>query len=147
MMATGARGQRMKDSCNRIRQARRRAGLTQPALAEKVGVHRSAVAQWECAAGSHPTTEHLAMIALATSSSFEWLCTGRGRSSYLSDIMGGEETPAVLLEHSAQSEIEVRVLVAMRRLDFDATVAVVEMTEALAKSRKARISRQTPYSR
>ena len=131
---------------NRIRQARRHAGLTQPALAERVGVHRSAVAQWERDGGSHPTTEHLARIALATSTSFEWLSTGRGRSAYLSDIIGGEETPAVLLEHSAQSELEVRVLVAMRRLEFKATVAIVEMAEAFANLRKAKLSRRTAYS-
>lgn len=36
---------------NRIREARRRLGLTQRALAERVGVDKSAVAQWEGGGG------------------------------------------------------------------------------------------------
>ena len=83
---------------------------------------------------------------MATSTSFEWLSTGRGRSIYLSNIIGGAEAPALLLEHSAQSELEVRVLVAMRRLEFKASVASVEMAEAFANLRKAKLGRRTSYS-
>lgn len=128
----------MAEASDRVRQARRHARMTQPQLAERVGVHRSAVAQWERSTGPNPTTKNLARIALATGVSFEWLCTGRGRSVYLSDILAGEETPAVLLEHSAQSEAEARILLALRRMQYNSMLAVVELAEKLAGVREPR---------
>jgi transcriptional regulator with XRE-family HTH domain len=137
----------MKDTDNRIRQARRQAGLTQAGLAMRVGVHRSAVAQWEQAGGSHPTLENCARIAMTTSVSFEWLTTGRGRMKYCSDILPGDETPVALLEYSAQSETEVRALVALRKLELSSLLAIVDMAEALAHARAIKLNRRTPYSR
>jgi len=137
----------MSETANRIRQARRHADMSQSTLARKVGVHRSAVAQWEQRAGCHPTMENLARIAICTSVNFEWLATGRGRMSFESDIVGGEESPALLLEYSAQSETEVRGLTAMRRIDFRALLAVIEMMEALAEARELNPLRRAPYSR
>ncbi len=137
----------MQDNANRIRQARRHAGMSQSGLAGHVGVHRSAVAKWEQPRGCLPTVEHFARIALSTSVSFEWLTTGRGRMAYLSDILPGEETPVVLVDHSAQSETEVRALTAMRRLEFPSLLAVVDMIEGLASARELRLHRRTPYSR
>ena len=62
----------------RIRRARAMAQMTQVALAERVGVQRSAVAQWESRAGSRPSMENLIAIALHTGVRLEWLGTGRG---------------------------------------------------------------------
>jgi len=62
----------------RIRHARRCANLSQAELATLVAVGRSAVANWECAGDTSPSTERLAKIALSTDVSFEWLATGRG---------------------------------------------------------------------
>lgn len=138
----------MKSYSNRIRQARRNAKLSQKALAELVGVHRSAVAQWEQPGGSLPTMENLARIAITTAVQFEWLATGRGRMTYVSDLAPpGDETPAVLLEFSAQGEVEVRALASLRKLEFADGMAVVEMLEALADSRLLKLKRKTPYSR
>jgi transcriptional regulator with XRE-family HTH domain len=137
----------MKDTNNRIRQARRQAKLSQQGLATRVGVHRSAVAQWEQPEGSHPTVENLARVAITTAVNFEWLATGRGRMKFSSDLIQGEETPAVLLEYSAQSETEVRALAAMRKLGFRALVAIVDMMEALALGHQLKLGRKTPYSR
>jgi DNA-binding XRE family transcriptional regulator len=137
----------MKDIYNRIRQARRHAKLSQQMLATMVGVHRSAVAQWEKPGGSHPTVENSARIAITTSVNFEWLATGRGRMTYCSDIISGEETPALLLEYSAQSETEVRALAAMRKFDFASLIVIVEMIEGLAHARKLKLNRKTAYSR
>ena len=135
------------DTNNRIRQARRFAKLSQAELATRVGVHRSAVAQWEAPAGSRPTVDNLARIALSTGVQFEWLATGRGRMKYASDIVPSDETPALLLEHSAQSEAEVRGLVAMRLLDFKTMLAILELMESLGKTQQLRFKRKTPYSR
>ena len=137
----------MKDINNRIRQARRHAKLSQQTLATRVGVHRSAVAQWEKPGGSHPTVENSARVAITTAVNFEWLATGRGRMKYSSDIIPGEETPALLLEYSAQSETEVRALAAMRKFDFPSLVAIVEMMEGLAHAKQVKLNRKTAYSR
>ena len=63
----------------RIRLARRHAGLSQAALGAAVGVQRSAVGHWESARGKHPSMAHLREIALITGVQFEWLATGRGK--------------------------------------------------------------------
>lgn len=48
--------------CDTIRELRERAGLSQPALAKKVGVTRSAVNAWEMGL-SIPTTQYVAELA------------------------------------------------------------------------------------
>jgi transcriptional regulator with XRE-family HTH domain len=137
----------MRATNNRIRQARRSAKLSQAKLAERVGVHRSAVAQWEDAGGCHPTIEHCARLALATEVSFEWLVTGRGRMRYQSDLLGTEETPAVLLNFCAQSEVEERVLMVLRKLETHAQLAVLQMMENLVRPPTIKANRRTAYSR
>lgn len=132
---------------NRVRQARRAAKLSQVELAERVGVHRSAVAQWESVGGCHPTVENMARIAIATAVSFEWLATGRGRMKYQSDFLPGDEVPAVLLDYAAQGESEVRALAGLRRLDNPQIEAVVELIERLGKAHALKLKRKVPYSR
>ncbi|KFN40992.1 helix-turn-helix domain-containing protein [Arenimonas oryziterrae] len=126
----------MKTLTNRIRQARRAASYSQSELAQQVGVQRSAVAQWERQGGSRPTTENLSKIALATTINFEWLATGRGRMKLqLDGGDDGDEGPALLLQYFAQDEVEERMLVALRKLDYRECMALVEMTETLAQVR------------
>ena len=131
----------MKTATNRVRQARRHADLSQQQLATAVGVHRSAVAQWEQPGGSHPTVENLSRVAAVTRVHFEWLATGRGRMKFVSDLIP-EETPALLLDYSAQSETEAKALVALRHLDVPSALAVVEMLEALAKTQRLKLKRR-----
>ena len=134
----------MKIAANRIRQARRHANLSQQQLATLVGVHRSAVAQWEQPGGSHPTVENLARIAAVTAVQFEWLATGRGRMKFVSDLIPGEETPAVQIDYAAQSETEARALVALRHLDTTSALAIVEMIAALAKTQRLKLKKRKP---
>ena len=134
----------MKIAANRIRQARRHASLSQQQLATQVGVHRSAVAQWEQPGGSHPTVENLARLAAVTAVQFEWLATGRGRMKYLSDLIPGDEVPAALIDYAAQSETEARALLALRHLDTSSALAVVEMLVALAKTQRLKLKRRKP---
>ena len=63
---------------DRIRLARRHGGLSQAALADLVGVHRSAVSHWEAAQPKRPNIGHLLATAAATRVRFEWLATGHG---------------------------------------------------------------------
>ena len=122
----------MKNLSFRIRQARRKAALSQAGLADKVGVNRSAVAQWERVGGSRPTSENLARIAVATSIQFEWLATGRGRMTAKNVE---ENVQALHLNVYAHDEIEERMLLALRRLEYQHTIAITEMVESLAKGR------------
>lgn len=69
----------------RIRLARRHAGLSQAALGAAVGVQRSAVGHWESTQGKSPNVAHLREVALATGVQFEWLATGRGRMNLSQD--------------------------------------------------------------
>lgn len=134
-----------KPPSNRIRQARRSAKLSQVELATRLGVYRSAVAQWESAGGTHPTMEHLAQIAIATGTSLEWLGTGRGRMKFVSDLV--EEAPLVAVEFAAQDESEARVLVGLRKLEFAHVLAVIDLIESLGQTKALKLKRKVTYSR
>ena len=75
----------------RIRQARKRAGLSQVQLAARLGVTRGAVTNWEIPSRSNPCTAHLEQLANVTAVSFEWLATGRGQPAIVA-----LEAPAVV---------------------------------------------------
>ena len=62
----------------RIRRARTSRLYSQKELAMRLGVGRSAVANWECGMKA-PTSQRLQHLALITGVSYEWLATGRGR--------------------------------------------------------------------
>ena len=117
----------MFQHAERIKQARKDAGLSQGALAERLGVDRSAVAQWERQTAASPTVSNLAKIALVTGVSFEWLATGRGAR-----VIGGEgnEPPAFVMDYIAQSEYEERMLIAFRSLTALQQVPVLALLEA-----------------
>ncbi|WP_313253185.1 helix-turn-helix transcriptional regulator [Stenotrophomonas sp.] len=68
----------MEDMAARIRIARLRAAMTQGQLAERIGVTRSAVANWEISTRPKPNITHLVSIAIETNVSFEWIAIGRG---------------------------------------------------------------------
>src|SRR3546814_1150338 len=73
-------------SAQRIRLARRTAGLSQAQLALELGVQRSAVSHWEAQRGK-PSMNHLRQLALLTGVQFEWLATGRGAMTPSADTL------------------------------------------------------------
>lgn len=77
---------------DRIRRARRHAGLTQAALAELINVRRSAVSNWESANDVLPTMQNLISVAMVCGVSLEWLGTGRGAFSPESDDLANVPT-------------------------------------------------------
>lgn len=95
----------------RIRRARTVATLSQATLARRVGVHRSAVTQWERAPGTTPSVDHLLQVATVTGVAFEWLATGRGQSY---PEAGGFDM-AVVIQDYANDDLESRVLSGLRR--------------------------------
>ncbi|QDH69024.1 helix-turn-helix domain-containing protein [Marilutibacter alkalisoli] len=115
---------------DRIRMARRRAGLSQCRLAKQVGVVRSAVAQWERLGGPRPTSENMAKLACCCGVSYEWLATGRGQMVLSED---SEVMPVEIEFHLyAQCELERRLLTTFRSLQYPGNRGLVELLEALA---------------
>ena len=96
----------------RIRRSRIRLGLSQTALALRIGIKRSAVTQWEHPHGTKPSLEHLIRIAVETNTGFEWLATGRGPS----ELDPLEMTPAVLVDDYAGDDLETQALLHLRRM-------------------------------
>jgi transcriptional regulator with XRE-family HTH domain len=114
----------------RIRRARTLARLSQSQLAHTVGVNRSAVAQWEREAGTRPSVEHLAAVAIATKAPFEWLATGRGDT-----CEPRAETSPDAGVACAMDEVEVRLLEAVRHLPARKRAAICKLLEELASRR------------
>ena len=117
----------MQSMATRIRRARMGARMTQTDLATVVGVQRSAVAQWESAEGTSPSTGHLAEIAIKTNVNFEWLATGRGPSQ----LDQGAIVEAAIMADIAENELEIRMLELMRRLPRRKQEMACEMIELL----------------
>lgn len=117
----------MSTLAHRIHQARRSASLTQLQLSGYVGVNRSAVAQWERKNGPRPTSENLAKIAVVTQVNFDWLATGRGKSSMPGQ--GPDDTPALELRYFARNDSEERILLGFRGLPERKLVALLDLLD------------------
>jgi transcriptional regulator with XRE-family HTH domain len=100
---------------DRIRRARRGARLSQTALAARVGVTSSAVAQWEHPNGTCPALARLQSIATATAVNFEWRATGRDQQ-HRATRHHGHETPAIKLDLFALDDNEETLLRRFRAL-------------------------------
>lgn len=120
----------------RIRMARRHAGLSQAALGTAVGVQRSAVGHWEAAQGKFPNVSHLREIAMVTGVQFEWLATGRGNMSLSADtaLDSVAAADAILIE----DPLELRLITAFREVPARAKAPLVEVAEQLAEQRTGR---------
>ena len=114
----------------RIRVARQYAKLSQMELAEKLGISRGAVANWESANDAHPATSRMVKLAVLTGISVEWLVTGRGRMTYES---GREEVPAMDGEF-VHDVAERRLLDAFRRSSARVKSLILQMAESHASS-------------
>ncbi|WP_255453194.1 helix-turn-helix transcriptional regulator [Thermomonas sp. HDW16] len=117
----------------RIRRARRKAGLSQAALAELVKVQRSAVSNWESATQVLPTMQNLVAIARTCRVSIEWLGTGRGGMAL--DPEAQADIPAADAELVDAHE-ERELLAAYRNLPRRSQHLVMELTQALQAGRR-----------
>ena len=119
----------------RIRRARRKAGLSQAALADLVKVRRSAVSNWESAKDVLPSMQNLVAIAQACRVSIEWLGTGRGGMT--SDPEALADIPTADAELVDAHE-ERELLAAFRNLPRRSQQLVMELAEALQASRRGK---------
>lgn len=120
----------------RIRLARRHAGMSQAALGSAVGVQRSAVGHWESAQGKFPSVAHLREVALITGVQFEWLATGRGKMNLSADTeMDSVAAAEALL---VDDPLELRLIVAFRDTPTKSKAPLVEIAEQLAELRTGR---------
>ncbi|KAF1717889.1 transcriptional regulator [Pseudoxanthomonas yeongjuensis] len=111
----------------RIRRCRTLMRISQSELAHRVGVHRSAVTQWERDGGTHPCIDHLAAISIAANVPFDWLATGRGDPTRCPEI----EVPAIAFDY-AVNEAEAKLLEVIRRLPKRTRKAVCDLVELIA---------------
>lgn len=120
----------------RIRLARRHAGLSQAALASTVGVQRSSVSHWEAADGKSPSARHMREVAMTTGVQFEWLATGRGKMGLSQDVAMDSvaAADAVLVD----DPLELRLIAAFRDAPTLARAPLVELAEQLAATRTGR---------
>jgi transcriptional regulator with XRE-family HTH domain len=97
----------------RIRTARHDKGWTQDALADAIGVSRSAVAQWETDRTGQGTG-HLIRIASVLEIGLEWLIDGIGRNGPA--IAADEETLMIRLYRECSPEDQRIIFEIARRL-------------------------------
>lgn len=120
----------------RVRLARRHAGMSQAALGAAVGVQRSAVSHWEASMGKSPSAAHLRELALATGVQFEWLATGRGKMNLSTEVeMDSVAAADALL---VDDPLELRLMAAFRDIPTLARAPLVELAEQLAIQRTGR---------
>jgi len=117
----------------RIRRARRRAGLSQAGLAELVNVQRSAVSNWESANGVLPNMQNLLAVAKACRVSLEWLGTGRGGISTDPDAL--DDVPAADAE-LVDVEEERMLLAGFRSLPRRGQQLMIDMVEVMQSGRR-----------
>jgi transcriptional regulator with XRE-family HTH domain len=120
----------MRALSERIRYARVLSGTSQAALADAVGVQRSAVAQWERKDGSHPSMQHLVDIAATTGVCMEWLGTGRG--PVLPEPQAWTQTMRV--DDYARDDIEAQCLMGLRKLPLQLRKQIASMISLVAKN-------------
>ena len=127
-------------AAQRIRIARRNAGLSQAQLATELGVQRSAVSHWEAQRGK-PSVNHLRQLAMVSGVQFEWLATGRGAMTPSGEaLLDSIATVDALLVDDPQ---ERRLLSAFRDAPAHSRVPLLELAEQLAAQRTGRRPRGT----
>lgn len=123
----------------RIRIARRFAGLSQAALGELSSVTASAVAQWEHPGGTRPSLDRLKIVAQALQVPVDWLISGGSRKPTGFGKVAESETPAVVLDVYAQTEQEELLLTAFRRMGYRAREHLLALAREFPASRRGQV--------
>ena len=120
----------MPTIAERVRRARSLSNLSQTALADAVGVKRSAVAQWERRDGCLPSMQHIVAIAKATNVQVEWLGTGQGDMR----CEAAAWSQGINLEEFAQDDLEAEALAALRKVPLLIRKQMVGFLALIAKN-------------
>lgn len=124
----------MKD---RLKQLRKTLGLTQQAFADKLGVKRNTVGQWEC--GINPLTDQtIFSICREFDVNKEWLRTGEGEMFV---IRSDEEEIAAFLGDVLSEEGETykkQLILALANLSDEGWRGIKEFLDALIAEKKER---------
>jgi transcriptional regulator with XRE-family HTH domain len=102
------------DIGTRVRAARRDRGLTQDELADRVGVSRSAVAQWETGRAGQ-VTGNLSRIAAALEVNVEYLMYGDDKRA-AGEVRQGDELALLRLYRECEPDDRQMLLRTARRL-------------------------------
>lgn len=126
----------------RIRTARGKGGLSQQALAESLGVKRSAVSNWECTEGASPTVTNMLQLAKTTQVAFEWLATGRGPMALAHDSLLDVSAVDADLVDDPQ---ERRLLHAYRSASTRMRATLLDLAEEMAVLRTGKRVKPAPH--
>lgn len=122
----------MKD---RLKQLRKTLGLTQQAFADKLGVKRNTVGQWEC--GINPLTDQtIFSICREFDVNKEWLCTGEGEMFV---IRSDDEEIAAFLGDVLSEEGETykkQLILALANLSDEGWKGIKEFLDAIIAEKK-----------
>ena len=88
---------------DRLKSARKAAGLTQHALAEKVGIRSASIAQMETGLTKFPSSKNLLPLARALDVDPEWLISGKGQPKPPSNEV--REPAAEYCAHNQQEQM------------------------------------------
>ncbi len=117
------------DFAERIRLARRKAGLTQAKTAEQMGISRGAVANWESSGQIRPSTENLQKFAALTGTTLDWLLSGRG--PMLMDEDAAPVSGASSAREAIRDSAELNVLTVFRAVPTDRRAHFMEAMTAM----------------
>ena len=114
----------MNDLRSRVREARRLTKLSQEEFAARLGVSRSAVANWESGNNS-PDLENLLLIAERSGMMFEYLALARGPVIYGAPTLA--EEPA---RYGTISPQQVALLESFDAMSAKRRAALLELTKS-----------------
>ena len=122
---------------DRLKQLRKTLGLTQQAFADKLGVKRNTVGQWEC--GINPLTDAIILsICREFDVDEEWLRTGEGEMFV---IRSDEEEIAAFLGDVLSEEGETykkQLILALANLSDEGWRGIKEFLDAIIAEKKER---------
>lgn len=95
--------------------------MSQKELAQRLGIRRASVTQWESPGGTLPSTANLLQTAVELGVPFEWLATGRGQMR-----LDATEGLAFSADCIARSFDEERLLALFRGLNIRQRESLVD---------------------
>ena len=120
---------------DRLKQLRKTLGLTQQAFADKLGIKRNTVGQWEC--GINPLTDQtIFSICREFDVNKEWLCTGEGEMFV---IRSDDEEIAAFLGDVLSEEGETykkQLILALANLSDEGWKGIKEFLDAIIAEKK-----------